>query len=281
MTSTRRANSAKSGRRLSADQQPVPDASLSAPVSGSSGLSDLMASEGDLDNLIGSLSNDSKTLVKILNLIISKQFKADLEVLKNEINSKDAIIDVMKNEIQELKSKVQELETNIDNAEQYERRDTVIISGPVLPPESRPENTVDVVKGVIRDHLKINLNDSEISVAHRIGPVNSQRPRPIIMKLVNRSMKYDLVGACVQLKPGLYINESLTPKRLNIFKKVLHIRKEHQDKFQQCHTKDGKIIIKLKNSTLRHTIVDDNSLMTFLDKYPLMKDTYLKSVAAV
>ena len=95
-----------------------------------------------------------------------------------------------------------------------------------------------------------------------------------MVKLVNRSLKYDLVGASINLKPGIYVNESLTPKRLNIMKKVLAIRKQHRQKFQQCYTKDGKIIIKLRNSTVKHIIVDETTLLDFLEKYPAMNDTY-------
>ena len=102
----------------------------------------------------------------------------------------------------------------------------------------------------------------------------------MIVKLVNRYLKYDLVGACIQLKPNLYINESLTPKRLSLFKAVLNIRKLHRERFSQLHTKDGNIIVKLKNSTVKHVIVDDASLMTFLDKYPAMKDTYMETLAS-
>lgn len=244
-------------------------------------LCDLDTSDSELNYLLGTLSEESKTLVKILNTIISKQFKAEIDMIKKDLNSKDDKIAELNTEIKELKNKVHDLEVNIDNTEQYERRDTVIISGPLLPPETRPENSVHTVTSAIKEHLKINVNENEISVAHRIGPVNSQRTRPIIVKLVNRSLKYDLIGACIQLRPQLYVNESLTTKRLNLYKKVLHLRKSHKEKFQQCHTKDGKIIIKLKNSTVKHTIVDENSLMSFLDKYPLMKDSYFEAVSTV
>ena len=119
----------------------------------------------------------------------------------------------------------------------------------------------------------------ETSIAHRLGSSAQQKKRPIIVKLTNRSLKQDLVRACVNLKPQLYINESLTPTRLNILKQVLNVRKAHRAKFQQCYTSDGKIVIKLKNSTQKHTITDSTSLMFFLDKYPEMKDTYTAATA--
>ena len=99
---------------------------------------DLEVSGGDLNFLLSTLSEESKTLVKIMNLIITKQFKTEIESLKKEINTRDLKMEEMNKEINNLKEKVKSLENNLDNAEQYERRDTVIFSGPLIPPESRP-----------------------------------------------------------------------------------------------------------------------------------------------
>lgn len=102
---------------------------------------------------------------------------------------------------------------------------------------------MNVVVNTIKDILKINIRESNISVAHRMS---QYRVRHMIVKLVNRSQKYQIVGACIKTRPNLYINESLTPNHLSLLKQVLAIRKQHRQKFQQCFTKDGKIIIKLK-----------------------------------
>ena len=236
--------------------------------------------EQELNQLLGSLTEESQSLVKILTLVLTKKFKVEIKVLKDELNRKDDQITKLNEEISDLKEKVQDLETNIDSVDQYERRDTIIVSGSLISEETQQENAANIFITAIREHLKVNIKESDINIAHRIGPVHSQRKRPIIVKLSNRSLKHDLVGACIQMKPQLYINESLTPKRLHLFKQILNIRKTHKDKFQQCHTKEGKIIIKLKNSTVRHEIIDERTLLTFLDKYPLMKDTYLETASS-
>ena len=235
---------------------------------------DPVPDDPDVTDLLASLSKESKTLVKILQTIITKQFHSEIQILKDEISKRDAVIDKLDNEVKDLKVKVTNLETHIDRVEQYERRDTVIISGPSLPPETLSENVSNVVTESIKEHLKLNLKPEDISVAHRLGTTQPGRDRPVIVKFVNRSLKYETMGACIQLRPRLYINESLTPKRLDIFKQVLAIRKQHREKFQQCFTKDGNIVVKLKHSTVKHVIVDDQSFMALLDKYPYMKDTY-------
>ena len=79
------------------------------------------------------------------------------------------------------------------------------------------------------------------------------------------------MSACVTVKPNLYVNESLTPKRRALFKKVWDIRKQHRDLFQQCYTHDGKIYVKLKVSNQKQAITTEASLTDFLDKYPVLK----------
>ena len=234
----------------------------------------------ELSDLYDTLSEESQVLVKILKAVIAKEFKSELKMLKDQITAKDSQIEKLNLEVKHLNNKVDDLESHLDSVEQYERRDTIIINGPGVPHENHEENPVSLVVDTLKDKLKYNMKVEDISVAHRLGPVHQHRTRPLIVKLVNRSQKYDIVGACLKMKPDLYINESLTPRRWNLFKKILDIRKQHRQKFQQCYTKDGKIVVKLRNSTVKHVIVNDRSFNEFLDKYPEMKDTNLEIASA-
>ena len=236
-------------------------------------------SESEVNRLIESLSPESRQLVKVLTMIISIELSVKLSNIQKELDEKDKKLDLLTSEVNGLKEKIFDLESNIDTVDQYERRDTIILSGPSLPPETNNEHTATVVIDTIKDNLKINLKETDISVTHRLGPQKQQRNRPIIVKLMNRSLKQDLVGACINLKPKLFINESLTPKRRNLFNTVLNIRRQLKAKFQQCYTKDGTVIIKLRNSTVKHSIVDERSLMTFLNHHPLMMDTYRQTTS--
>lgn len=116
------------------------------------------------------------------------------------------------------------LKDNLGNLEQYERRDPIEVGGASLPSDA------NVVVITLRDTLKINIKEDNVSVAHRLGPNNQNKNRPILVKLVNRSIKNDLVGACIRLKLKIYIKESLTPKRHQIFKQVLQTRKTYTKK---------------------------------------------------
>lgn len=233
-------------------------------------------SESDVNALLETLPEEYKTVVKVITEIISSRLSVKIADLLKELAEKDKEINHLKSEITTLTSRVDDLELHLDNVDQYERRDTVILTGASLPPETTQENTTNVVTHAIKEHLKINIKEADINIAHRLGKQTQQRNRPIIVKLANRSLKQDLVGACVQLRPQLFVNESLTPKRRVLLNKVLAIRKMHKPKFQQCYTQDGRIVIKLKNSTLKHTITDEKHLVSFLEAYPLMMDTYLQ-----
>ncbi len=167
-----------------------------------------------------------------------------------------------------------------DEVEQYERHDMIILNGPSVPPKSQNENTFCLSVAAIKGHLRINVKENHISAAHRFGPKQNQT-RPIMVKLMNMSLKYEMIGECIKLTPGIYVNESLTPKRLNIMKKVLATRKQHRQIFQQYYTKDGKIKLKLKTSAVKHTIVDESTLLDLLGKYPSMKDTYQSLLSSV
>ena len=113
----------------------------------------------------------------------------------------------------------------------------------------------------MRENLHININNSDIDIAHRLGTNKSQNnSRPVIVKLQSRQAKYIIMNACVTVKPNLYVNESLTTKRRSLFKIVL----ENNTEFQQCYKNDGKIVSKLKHSNRKHIITTDETLADFL-----------------
>lgn len=160
-----------------------------------------------------------------------------------------------------------QLENQIDEVNQYVRRDTLITSGPVLPPENSNENSAEVIIRAIKDNLHLNVTPSNINVAHRLGAKRAQNiTRPIIVKLHSRQKKTN--NECLSK-----LSESLTPKRRSLFKIIWEIRKQHRDVFQQCYTQEGKICVKLKISTQKHIITTDETLNEFLDKYPILTQT--------
>lgn len=217
------------------------------------------------------LSGELLTVINIIGKVIQSQFDTYLTKLDQINKVKDEKITHLESKVCALENKITVLQDTIDDVDQYERRDTVIISGPSLPDETTHENPADLIVNTIKQQLHINMTHSDINVAHRLGTKQQDKKRPIIVKLQNRAKKSELVQACVTVKPQLYINESLSPRRRSIYSTVRKIRAQHKHLFQQCYTSDGKIIVKLKSSATKYTITSESALTSFLDKHPIFK----------
>jgi hypothetical protein len=102
---------------------------------------------------------------------------------------------------------------------------------------------------LVKEKLKLNILPTDISTAHRIGrkPVNQQPDkRNIILKLCRRDIKRDLLYACRQLKPDIYINENLTPARNTILYVLRKLKRAHADKVLGCSSIDGRVYALVK-----------------------------------
>lgn len=245
------------------EEQGNPTNATSSPT-----IADIISKELPNSNLSGEMLS----LVNIISKVIQTQFDMYFSKLNSLNNAKDQHIATLESKITVLEDKVTKLEDSIDDVDQYERRDTVIISGPSLPEESTHENAADIIVNTIKHNLHVNMQHSDINIAHRLGQKTQGKKRPIIVKLQNRAKKSELVHACITVRPRLSINESLTPKRRAIYSTIRQIRSQHTHLFQQCYTADGKIIVKLRNSSNKYVITSEQTLATFLDKHPLFRD---------
>lgn len=247
-------------------QQPQPDPQYTSTTD-LPDVTDIISKEVEKVNLTG----DMLTLINIIGKVIQAQFTSYLTKLDIANTTKDEKIAYLESKVSALEHQVTGLQDTIDDVDQYERRDTVIISGPSLPDETTHENPTDLIVNTLKQNLHINMTHSDINIAHRLGPKHQGKKRPIIVKLHNRAKKSELVQACITVKPQLYINESLTPKRRSVYSMVRKIRAQHKHLFQQCYTSDGRIIVKLKNSTSKNIITSEQTLASFLDKHPIFK----------
>ena len=119
----------------------------------------VLSADPELNRLLGTLSEESRSLVQVLTKIITIQFGENLTSLREALEEKDRQIEHLTCEVNGLKDKVNELEMNIDSVDQYERRDTVIFSGSVLPSETNNESTNNIVIQAIKDNLHMNIKD--------------------------------------------------------------------------------------------------------------------------
>lgn len=141
------------------------------------------------------------------------------------------------------------MEEKIDDADAYERRDTVIVSGKAVPTVTDGESCLQIVSDLLKNELKLIVPATDISTAHRLGkrPATQQPDnRSIIVKLCRRDLKKDILDACRQLKPEMYVNESLTPTRNTIMYVLRKAKRKCPDKISGCISIDGRVCVFVK-----------------------------------
>ena len=200
-------------------------------------------------------SKDSKVLIPALITFLQNferkfenMFAEMREDFKSKMNEKDLKVESLESEVKFLKEKVTQIERLADDADAYERRDTIIFSGPAIPEVSNRENCTTLLQDIIRKKLNFNLAATDINTVHRLGPKpNSQAPdkRSIILKLCRRDLKRDIIAASKRQNPQetakLYANESLTQPRRKVFNTLRFIRRQHPELIKGVSSFEGKV----------------------------------------
>ena len=166
--------------------------------------------------------------------------------MKENDAEKDQEISNLKQEVSNLRDRLQTLEEKQDGAGQYSRLDTLIISpkkdntgaflSETVPTFDKAENTKDIVINLFKHHLKLNLKDTDISIAHRLQPprraTGSSEPTHDRRNIIVRFCRKDLIGTifkhCKNNPPPFYVNESLTPLRNNISYALRTLKKKYK-----------------------------------------------------
>ena len=236
-----------------------------------------------LEQSVAQLSSGQNSLESQLSELSTKfenrfsQYDDDISKLKKHIGELEKTVSC-------LKQSNSSLQYSIDEVDQYERRDSLVFSGKCIPREVDNENTTDIILQVLRNTLFMDdLRKSDINVCHRLGGKRRDRKgnlieRPIICKFISRSVKREIKQTCLDLKPDLYANESLTNLRRDIFTKLRFVRKAYKFDsnvhiFTQLYTNDGKIMIKLQNNQ-KFMVTNPNNLYVFLNEFPEIKARY-------
>ena len=101
-------------------------------------------------------------------------FRSTFETMLSDMQNKfvkvceerDVKIERMDKQINSMKKQISVLESKIDDNDQYERRDTVIISGKAVPSVKSDENSPKVTCKLVKDQLNVILSPIDISVYH-------------------------------------------------------------------------------------------------------------------
>lgn len=118
----------------------------------------------------------------------------------------------------ELAAKSNLIEDYKDTLEQYSRANNLRIFGIV---EVENEDTNAVVVEFLKFKLKLDINKRDIDISHRLPNKNSgdKRPRPIIVRFVNRFIRNQCFYQKKMLKgTKMIIKEDLTVRRATLLK---------------------------------------------------------------
>ena len=161
----------------------------------------------DLDKKVTSIQSTTTALEKEIS-DVKESTDHQMSILRNEISSlKTKLITQENTHSTHLNS----LSNKIDSNEQYERRDALVLSGPLVPEVSDREDCKQIIQRLLRDHTRLNLNVSDISTAHRIGKSTpGSNKRNIIFKLCRRDLVQDIFAACKTQNSAFFINTSLS-----------------------------------------------------------------------
>lgn len=143
----------------------------------------------------------------------------------------------------------------------------LIISGSLVPDFHHGENPKEVVRALIKDHLKIVMPSDNIAVAHRLGkPASTGRVKNKIMVRFHRKEdKKNIIIANIKMRVNeLFINEELTQQANKMYYDNRKLRKDNRDSIAILYTRDGVICARKTKEGLMHHILTEEDLKTFL-----------------
>ena len=201
------------------------------------------------------------TLERVVDRVLTKRLDQIKEQIKQEVLKEittaftDELSDLkgeifcLRNENNTLKSRLEHIERqNIEHEDnkiqtvvnnQYNRRCNIVVFG---IKEEKKENSAQKVLNVIKEHLKMEIPEKDIEIAHRLGEIRQNAKRPIIVKFRYRDTKWDVMKSRKLLKgTGVTFSEDLNWEMQQLFREV-----RTSDLTEACWSWNGKIQAKNK-----------------------------------
>lgn len=212
-------------------------------------LNKALESESLTNKMVSALK---KTLVDEITPIITQKVTENVrEYVDFELKTRDEHIAC-------LEASIQTLLDQQDESEQYSRRNCLVFHGLV---ESENENTNDTIINLCDEKLNIKLNDKDIDRSHRLGPIKEKKCRGVIVKFMNYDTRGQIYRSRTKLrntqKDAIFVHESLTKTRSELFRKVKFKYKDH---LEAIWTQDGRILCVTKSTKKRISITKEDHL---------------------
>ena len=226
--------------------------------------------------------SESLVNIEVSQTFISEKYDKLLEAIqttKKQVQSMEKKIKDQGETTSHLQDNVYDNVTSLDAMQQYLRRDCLEITGiPVLP--------VDKPKELVKElgsALGININENDISTAHRLPDTKKVKDR-IIVKFVRRDVREEVyknrkrlvgksttclpsvneeIGKSIRNSSKIHINESLTAYRKRLFGKIHAFEKEKIYKF--ILTANGRIHLRENETATVFHFTTEEEFQDFLN----------------
>lgn len=196
--------------------------------------------------------------------------EADLESVKNTSKRLEDKGKENAEEIGQVKYAIKTREIQMNDLEQYTRANNIRIYG--LDDRNRDENveeTTLVVIQFLKNKLDIDLKETDIDIAHRLGKFSDDANRPVICRFVSRMNKQKVMKNRRLLKGSVFvIKEDLTRKNAKLLQDTSEV-----ENVEAAWSDQGKIIALLisendsdKKQKVVVTLRTDLSLPITLEK---------------
>lgn len=146
-----------------------------------------------------------------------------MDQLSSELGSVKSELSSVKADNASLKEAIIELASQVDRNEQHSRSECLLLHGVPEKKGSSPENSKLVFAAEITSKVGVKMSEANIKRAHRFGPPrNDGKPRPIIARFWNSSLRNDVYRNKKNLRgKNIFITENLTKMRMNLQKKAI------------------------------------------------------------
>ena len=172
-------------------------------------------------------------LNKTVNFICEK-----FDEYERDRSEKEKIISELQKNVNDMSATIESLKGCLDRQEQYSRRNYLLIH---CLPESKNENTDELVIDTIKEKMGEEIERNEIDWSHRLGASkNNDKSRPIIIKFVRYNTRCRVFKNKKKLKgKSISVTESLTKKCMEVLNKA---REDHD--FENVWSSEGNILYK-------------------------------------
>ncbi len=201
-------------------------------------------------------------------------------------------IECLENAVAAKDNKIKQLESSLNQLEQYTRKNNIVVNGLSLkqsptdyagavgnvstrdfdqrdgPVRHRAgggemakfQFMKDQAKEFFRNTLRVEVNDSDISAVHELRKGPRDKTAPLIIAFTNSAVKQDIMFSKKTLRnQDIYINDQLTATNGALFKQARDLRKQGQ--LLYVWTRFGKLFVKKTAESQAKEIRSPNDLI--------------------